>query len=505
LTLNHDYTNLKYRTFMSKLMRFIPLFLIFFITLISFSLVTSSQHNADAQTNCNSDPSWILDEAEGSANSVTYHLFLKNNCAAAKDFNLRVTQLPTEPRNINGWTWKFANGQQNTTYTKRVAGGKRAAVALTVSRPTNVNAPEGNYSPITLRAALSSNTGINDEINLMYRIESPKNPPTPDPTCKRNTPLLDIDPSEANGAPGDEKEFQVKISNKDTDGCKDSTFDISTTIDAPNWDLVAGRNTLTISPGADKSTTLYATPPMNQADGPVTITVNIVRNVGGVVSQNVLYAVGKSESEPEPSISEEPEISPNISETPNPGTISLTLGLDGIGNSRILGGNKNPVKDIKNLSVYLYNAESNELIESLDEWSFKYNPTTGKFNATMPLTGGLKDGLYNVYIEGPQYLMGKFPGTSRITPGQDNTISGNLHLTVGDINKLDRSRNEIDLNDYNILISCSIYSQDRTLCDLNSKYEEYSDLNSDGIVDHDDINIWLTEIKNRRVAELPNN
>src|SRR5262245_51426158 len=115
---------------MLRLKRFFPLFLIIFFLLICFSKVT---YKANAQTNCTSNPVWTLDRVSDGATSVVFHLFLKNNCPASKDFNLRVTQLPTSPHNYAGWSWKFANGAQNTVYVKTIAGESRAAVNLTVS------------------------------------------------------------------------------------------------------------------------------------------------------------------------------------------------------------------------------------------------------------------------------------------------------------------------------------------------------------------------------------
>jgi hypothetical protein len=492
------------------MIHFKKIILLFLVSLfISTGLILSNK-NADAQTTgCTTDPKWTYDNVEDRPTSVVYHLHLKNNCANTKNFNLRVTQLPTSPHNISGWTWRFGNGEENTTYVKSVSGGGNAAVALVVNRPTNVTVPEGNYTPITVRAALAADTTINDTINLVYIVQNTITPvPTTSPTCVRQRPVLEVTPTALTGAAAEEKEFTVKITDGDSPECNPALVSISAGISDQTWDAVLNDTFLTLGPGDVKTTKLFVTPPLNAADGPVTVTVNIQRPNGALISQNVVYNVDN----PEPTVTPVPSISPIPTADPTPSPeqakytdISLKVGIDGIGTTKkiSIGGNKNPQHPNRQLTAKFYSATNSSYYPSWT-WTFTYNPTSQKFEALLNSPdSGIQSGIYNVYVEGPQVLRGRLPGSVTITKGQLNTIPTALDLVTGDINKVDRSNNNIDLNDYNILISCSIYSQDRTACDLDPNYERYSDLNDDGIIDEDDFTLWLKEVANQGGAELP--
>ena len=61
-------------------------------------------------------------------------------------------------------------------------------------------------------------------------------------------------------------------------------------------------------------------------------------------------------------------------------------------------------------------------------------------------------------------------------------------LKVGDIN----ADGQVNISDYSILISCSIYSNDKgLLCSKNPSYKTNSDLNHDGKIDIDDLSIFI--------------
>ena len=78
-----------------------------------------------------------------------------------------------------------------------------------------------------------------------------------------------------------------------------------------------------------------------------------------------------------------------------------------------------------------------------------------------------------------------------------------MDLITGNINNLGISENKIDVMDYNILLSCSIYSQDPKACGQDPNYPTYSDLNDDGIVNEDDFTLWLKEVSNQEGILLP--
>ena len=59
---------------------------------------------------------------------------------------------------------------------------------------------------------------------------------------------------------------------------------------------------------------------------------------------------------------------------------------------------------------------------------------------------------------------------------------------LGDINE----DGKIDVSDYQILISCSVYSKDKgALCNTKASYRTNADLNHDGKIDLDDISTFI--------------
>jgi hypothetical protein len=116
---------------------------------------------------CNSNPTLLYDGKTDKPSSVVYHLRIRNNCQGANDFNIRVSELPSDPQKFKG-SWKVENAATNTTFKKSVNGTEN--VDVTVARDTNVYQPDGNYYWVVVRAALASNPDYNDNISLVYII-----------------------------------------------------------------------------------------------------------------------------------------------------------------------------------------------------------------------------------------------------------------------------------------------------------------------------------------------
>ncbi len=345
--------------------------------------------------------------------------------------------------------------------------------------------------------------------------------PTPDPapTCVKNRPTLDVKPNSRSGNAGDKKDFTIEIKNNDTAQCDNATFDISK-IGVIGWDSTLEKDSLDIAPGNTKSTTMSVSSPNNAENGPATFTVNIQRTNGPLISENVTYDVQAIDptisqdpvisNDPvisqDPTISEEPVISnpPTITSIPGQTNLNLIIGIDGIGTTARtpIGGNKNPERANRNLTVRMYNAASNTPADVFQDHTVTYNPASGKFEGALSFGDNFQSGIYNVYVEGPQVLRGQLPGSVTLTRGMNKTAQ-TLDMITGDINKIDRSNNNLDLNDYNILVSCSIYSQDRSACDVNPNYQTYADLDDNGIVDEDDFTLWLKEVANQGGSQLP--
>lgn len=126
---------------------------------------------------CNTKPTWKFISTENRLASVIYHLKLVNNCPGSNNFVLKVTQTPTEPVRVSGWSWKFANGEWNTPYEKPNVSANNNEVNLTVARPgfytdsKYVELSSGRYSWVKLRATLANNPDVGETINLYYNVE----------------------------------------------------------------------------------------------------------------------------------------------------------------------------------------------------------------------------------------------------------------------------------------------------------------------------------------------
>jgi len=127
----------------------------------------------------------------------------------------------------------------------------------------------------------------------------------------------------------------------------------------------------------------------------------------------------------------------------------------------------------------------------------------GKFKATRLDLGQTPTGTYTVYVTVASHLT-KSLGSMLITTAIDNTVPGDPQgLIAGDITGDGNTsvvNNQLDINDYNVLISCSIYSKDNhATCDLDKKFLGLSDLEDNGdanglpLVNEFDYNLFLRE------------
>ena len=111
---------------------------------------------------------------------------------------------------------------------------------------------------------------------------------------------------------------------------------------------------------------------------------------------------------------------------------------------------------------------------------------------------------YNLYLGGSRYLTRQYPGSITVTTGHAVTLNNNnFYLITGDINKTGDSLNQINYLDYQVLISCSIYSADQGACNQKDNYKKLSDLNADGVVDLFDMNLWVIEVGNQEGVIIP--
>lgn len=186
------------------------------------------------------------------------------------------------------------------------------------------------------------------------------------------------------------------------------------------------------------------------------------------------------------------------------GRMEISLGIDGIGSTPRVptGGNEEPLDTIRTFEFIVFDALTNEEHDRFEQ-ALTYNPSTKKFEAS--IDNILTEGLYNIFASNPRYLTAKYPTLVKVVEGGDTDLTSNdFYVIAGNVNNKDLSENKIDLLDYNVLLSCSEFSIDRTICDEDPVYIQYSDLNDDGSVDQADLTLWLKEYSNQSGAQLPN-
>ena len=222
---------------------------------------------------------------------------------------------------------------------------------------------------------------------------------------------------------------------------------------------------------------------------------------------------------PTPTPTKKPTVPPSPSPTPGPGVtttpiptfppgttvVNLTVGIDGIGiTSRIpLGGNKSPKNKNRNLEVKIYKASDGSLVSTKIE-VFNYSESLKKFEKVVSLPLSFQTDVYNIYITGTPYLVTRYPGSVTITKNQTTVLnSDDFYLITGDINKNQDSINKLNILDYNVLVSCSVFVSDQRNCNLNEDYKKNSDLNDDGLVNQNDITLFIKEMGNQSGVSLP--
>ena len=440
--------------------------------------------------------------AEGSVSGIVFN-----------DLNGNGTQDAGET-NLEGFTLQLSKtGEPTKSLATDLSGGYTfrdlcdGAYTLTLTPKTGWE----QTSPVSPGTYSLNLTGGASLTNNDFGVKASPSP-TPVPQCVENLPTLVVIPDTIVGAAEEEKVFDVKVTNNDSQACQPSTFNISGIVfNYPLWDVTLDQSEFILSPGEVGTTKMRVIPPSDEEDGPKTITV-ITQEAGGVqLTQNVHYVVENPAPTPteSPTFTPTPTVTPSLTPSPSPvpdqTSLSLVIGADGIGTTpRIpLGGNKNPLRPQRTFLVSIFDASDNSPVFSAQQ-TFTYTTASERFEGGFNLPVDFQTGTYNVYVEGPQYLRTQFPGSATITQGQvRNLTSINFNLIAGDINKVDQSFNSIDLLDYNVLISCSIYSQSSDACDVDPNYKTWSDLNDDGIVDEDDYTLWLKELANQPGSPLP--
>jgi hypothetical protein len=196
-----------------------------------------------------------------------------------------------------------------------------------------------------------------------------------------------------------------------------------------------------------------------------------------------------------------PTAVPTASPTPTPQSgdtiLALTIGLDAIGttgdnaNPDSTSSNQNPLTKNRNAEVLVFDNNNNQVSGKVG--SINYNASTGLFAGSVDLGQGFVTGSYTVKVKSDGHLRRLIPGIQNITAGTTNQMP-RVNLIAGDIN----GNNSLNINDYNILLSC-ISDQDianidnHVLCNTNSSYITLSDLDNNGVINKFDYNLFLRE------------
>lgn len=430
---------------------------------------------------------------------VVYTVTVKNNNVNCSDvtFNLSASILNNTN---NSWTYKF----DKTSLV--IASGQSSSTKLRVTSP--LTAPNG---PKTITVNVTKPGGALKSVNTTYNVLRKEPTITPTPSCVGHTPTFNVSPNSLTPESGEEADYKIEVTNTDTGSCQPRTMNLSAEMPAGQWTAFFGKNSFQLSPGAKQITNVRVKAPTS-APQPSTnrITVNLKTPTSQILgSRNVYYLIGDA---PTPTFTITPtptQITPTPPVTGIPGRtfMNLTLGIDGIGTTpRIpIGGNKNPDHTNRNLTIKLYNTNDNSKFGEYFEHTFTYNPSSEKYESQIeiPLGSG-QSGNYNLYVQGPRYLYSQYPGSVSINQGQTLSLnSQNFYMITGNIINTDLSENRIDLMDYNVFISCSIYSQDTSACDQDPNNPENSDLDDNGIINEDDYTLFLKEFANQQGVILP--
>lgn len=217
-------------------------------------------------------------------------------------------------------------------------------------------------------------------------------------------------------------------------------------------------------------------------------------NIKGIPAGTVLVSFGGVPPSATPTIHPTPTniISPTPTIPAGNTVFGVTVYLHGIGNggdnaNPNSGGNPNPLHKSKPITITVFNA-SNQLVMTV-QGNLLYLTGDGKFGGYIDM-GMLASGNYLAKIRTDGFLTRQISGIITVTQGQINNISS-VSLIAGDIN----NDNQLDILDYNILISCFGIKQNASSCTAApTQKSSGADINDDGSVDGIDYNLFLREL-----------
>jgi hypothetical protein len=218
-----------------------------------------------------------------------------------------------------------------------------------------------------------------------------------------------------------------------------------------------------------------------------------------------------------------PTLGPTPTPVPGDTVLKLSIGLDGIGTTgdnvnadwtphvqaatqftqaNTSGSNQDPLTPTRSLRLDIIDSNGSPVGQALTPnitfVSDNTSPDFGKFVGTVDLGSSFATGDYTVKVTTDAHLRRLIGGTTgvgaiqKITAGQTETLTG--RLVAGDVD----SNNVLNIQDYNILMSCihdaTINNPDNgALCAQNASYATWSDLYDNGVIDNRDYRLFLRE------------
>lgn len=231
----------------------------------------------------------------------------------------------------------------------------------------------------------------------------------------------------------------------------------------------------------------------NGAGGGTLDMFDVTRNNGQPKQQYTtmknLIAQYMSGATPQPST---PTTTSSPTQSQGGGTrINVTLCPHGLGNcgdnaNPSGGGNTTPQHLTRNVTITILNNQNQPA--DTGQGTVTYDPTKQTFTGTIAISNILS-GQYLVSVKMDGYLPKQLPGIISITSGQTPTLSP-VSLVTGDIN----NDNQLDILDYNLLISCFGSKAITSSCQNKTA----ADITDDGSINGADYNLFLRELSVQR-------
>jgi hypothetical protein len=179
--------------------------------------------------------------------------------------------------------------------------------------------------------------------------------------------------------------------------------------------------------------------------------------------------------------------------------LAFSIGMDAIGsagdneNPNPSSSNQNPLHTTRNLAVQIFDSNNNQVFAQVG--SINYNSGSGIFTGTVDLGTNFANGNYTVKVKSDGHLRRLIPGIQNLNSALTQPIQmQRVNLIAGDVD----NNNILNINDYNILLSCVSSPvvaniDNHALCNTNANYIKLSDLEDNGAVDQFDYNLFLRE------------